>query len=110
MATVFAACPHSLQLSHVHSGFFFFFKYLPSLFLFQKFLTVFVVCTSLQTGLRFFVHLFALLSLLSSNSIPSLKKQSKNDSSHLKSVLLTSTLIPDEHNDIMAKSMSSANE
>lgn len=64
----------------------------------------------LQTGLRFFVHLFALLSLLSSNSIPSLKKQSKNDSSHLKSMLLTSTLIPDEHNDIMAKSMSSANE
>lgn len=29
-------------------GIFFFFKYLPSLFLFQKFLTVFVVCTSLH--------------------------------------------------------------
>lgn len=63
----------------------------------------------LQTGLGFLVHLFALLLLLSSNSIPGLKKQSKNSSSHLPSMLLTSILIPDEHNDMMTKSMSSAN-
>lgn len=50
MAAILIACVHSLQLPHMCLGFFFFFSDLPSLFIFLKFLTVFVVCTSLHTA------------------------------------------------------------
>lgn len=48
MAAIFIARVHSLQL-HTCVGDFFFFSDLRLLFLFLKFLTVFVVCTSLHT-------------------------------------------------------------